>query len=428
MKTSSDPVKRETEASAPKPGASPGGTSSTPVRIISINPDVKDHFGHYLAFERRLADEAARMNLEYLVLGSLMAGRDIQDLIPLHPTFQHNSWATYAPGILRDTSLDYYRCAKDFEQRITAAIKKLGIDDSDTTNIFFMYLAHPRHVAGAIRLGELFGGRHPIVLNLFWLHFIYGFPESKTDTSLRSFFQLNRASRKRNNVHLCHDSELLAEKLAQDIPEPMGHLPMFSVTDFSSLEEQSGENLDLRSTQQLRIVCPSNMRYEKGYDLSCSLASELGRENVEVVLRRVIINSTEKDLIKLAASVTDATFIDGVLDPDQFVRLLAGADVIVLPYRTSEFYSRTSGLFADAMHLGIPMVGTRGTWLGDHIEQFQCGATFEDGSVTDLAEAVAQVLDHLEEFRSNIRRQKSSWLEKNNPRAVLRFLLNYSDP
>lgn len=400
----------------------PGKPRAGGLRLVSLNPEAKDDFGHYLAFERQLARECASRGIDHLVLGSTEATAASCDGLDVVPTFDRNSWRAYATGRLQKL-LDLWRCSRDYPPRILEALRQRP-RRAPGTDFFFMYLAHPRHILAAIALGWRLRGRHPMVLNLFWTHFSHGKPDPGRDFVFRWLLRATRSLRRALNVHLCVDSEVLAERLAADVGEAFDVLPMFSVTDFSALEPSAPERA--APAGKVRVTYPTgSTRTPKGFDLVCRLAGELCREDVELVIRRVTLSWTEPKLMEMADRTSAAKFVEGVLPPRKYLELLASSDVLLLPYRRSEFHSRTSGVFADAMVLAKPMVGTADTWLGDRIEEWGCGETFEDGDVAGMRRALERVIDDLPRYEERIREARSSWLHHNNPGAFLDFLLRH---
>jgi len=407
------------------------GTPTTdkrrPLRIVSLNPEVKGHFGHFLAFEKILARSCAERGIDHLVLGALDADETALRTVHLVPVFDRYTWRPYAAGRFH-RFLDLWRCASDFAPRVRRALDQARDGRPATNDILFMYLAHPRHLAAAIKLGLGLRGSTPIILNLFWTHFSLGTPDAQPDRMLTWFLRLTRPVRRILNIHLCADSDILVQRLSDVAGEPFGLLPMFSVTDFSAVEDDLS-SFDQAPIPRTRVLYPTgNMRLGKGYDLVCHLARQLQREDIELLIRRPANEFTDPKLLELANEISNATVLDGILTPEEYVRLLQDADVVLIPYRRREFYSRTSGIFADAVYLNKPMVGTADTWLGRQIQKIGCGETFEDGDIAGLGAAVERVVDNLPFYVENAKRAREEWLAENSPSKALEFLLTYSRP
>ena len=92
------------------------------------------------------------------------------------------------------------------------------------------------------------------------------------------------------------------------------------------------------------------------------------------------------------------------LDDDEFIKMLSDAAVVVLPYAPKDFSNRTSGLLIDCIHLGIPVVVIRGTWLGNLVSRLRMGVVVSDATGTSLAEGVRKVLARQDKYSAAARR------------------------
>lgn len=74
--------------------------------------------------------------------------------------------------------------------------------------------------------------------------------------------------------------------------------------------------------------------------------------------------------------------LPALLDEEQMVRTIRQCDALVLPYSTGTYEWRGSAMLFDALSMGIPAIGRRGTAFGESIDSFSLGCTFHD--VEDL--------------------------------------------
>lgn len=77
---------------------------------------------------------------------------------------------------------------------------------------------------------------------------------------------------------------------------------------------------------------------------------------------------------------------------DEYSKRLRGTDVMLLPYRKS-YALRVSRVVIEAMLAGVPVITTKGTTLADMTARFRVGMTCEDGSVSDLVEAITRMAE-----------------------------------
>jgi len=57
--------------------------------------------------------------------------------------------------------------------------------------------------------------------------------------------------------------------------------------------------------------------------------------------------------------------IEEALDPHAYIALLANADLLLLPYDGAVYGTRSGGILAESLALGIPAVVPAGCWMED---------------------------------------------------------------
>jgi hypothetical protein len=206
----------------------------------------------------------------------------------------------------------------------------------------------------------------------------------------------------------------------RDTGESMPVLPFFSMMDDTT-------PLPLRAPNgKLRLVYPTGIHpSSKGFDLVLRLAERLQRSDVEIVVRQpgegvrdclpaLTAQGRPRERLRHAAP-----FLSG----GDYRDLIAGSDVVLVPYRRWAFCSRTSGVVHDAALRGKPMVGTADTWIGDCIGELDGGATFPDGDAGAFTAAVNDVVDRLAEWQSRIAKRREAWLRRNNVDAFVQAIV-----
>ena len=89
------------------------------------------------------------------------------------------------------------------------------------------------------------------------------------------------------------------------------------------------------------------------------------------------------------------TLIPEKLSVPEYGVLLHHLDVILLPYVSDTYREATSGIFAEALALGKPVVVPEGTWMARELKATGAGLEFARGAPADLAAKVlAVVRDH----------------------------------
>ncbi|MFH7321495.1 FkbM family methyltransferase, partial [Desulfurivibrio sp. D14AmB] len=140
------------------------------------------------------------------------------------------------------------------------------------------------------------------------------------------------------------------------------------------------------------------------------------------IIRHAPTFSTPGELAKPLSGIEGVEVVEGELTDDEFLKLFARSDIVVLPYTPDAFALRTSGLLIDAMYFGIPCVVIRGTWLGNLTERFGNGAVVDELSATSLVAGVREVAADYESYRLRAREAGKKYFLNNSWSAFSRFL------
>lgn len=82
---------------------------------------------------------------------------------------------------------------------------------------------------------------------------------------------------------------------------------------------------------------------------------------------------------------------DGSPDRPQYSERFIGA-LVLAPYEQRRFAGAVSGVVLDALLHGAPVIATRGTWPGAQVERFGAGVTIDTRTPAALADAVDGIL------------------------------------
>ncbi len=113
----------------------------------------------------------------------------------------------------------------------------------------------------------------------------------------------------------------------------------------------------------------------------------------------------------------------GVL-ADEYTRLLAKADCMVLPYRNSSYYARVSQVATECNCICTPIIYTKGGWLEETVSGYGAGIGIEDESVDSL---VAAILNMQKEYNAYQAAAKTVMLQARtyySPQHFVSILLN----
>ncbi|WOO40962.1 glycosyltransferase [Rubellicoccus peritrichatus] len=392
--------------------------------LLSLNPDLKGRFGHYLHFDRKLRNAAQQCDVDLLTLASRDVDLKAEDADwPVIPFF---SLPIFHSNKSNNHNKPYREWATGFCREIEILIDVLKRSDKKKTIRVFLYMSTPRAVGEFIN--ALSNVDLPHVEWIFNLTSIYPktYPmEAALKDAriglMRYLVTMAPSLERLYRIRLITDTDEL-RKLLGFSSEKLPVLPMFGITELET------DAVNASEVKKPRVLYPSNAQSLKGYSLLPEVARKV-EERIpgacQIILRtHAPIGREQDEMAELTQSIPKSvTQIDGVLDEKDYRELLTSTNVLLLPYRAEAFYARTSGQLVDALTLGIPMVATRETWSGRIVEMTGYGETFSDGSVEEMADAVVKVVQNLESYRNGCRKAAEEWLAENTPEKVISLLL-----
>lgn len=388
-------------------------------RVVTINPDWVDDFGHYSQYDRRLAEavKQERGDLISVVNAGLEAGSSGLGTVRC---FSEQSWVPTHASSRGDVHL--------FERELEGLLESYAALDSTTPTAFAMYVSSAWHVTSFVRLRVKFAQLPwTFTPNLFLSHqeLLQAdlSPTSEPPCSARVLGMTSNL-RARLGIKIFADSVRLQRAIHRHTGEAAGLWPMFSTTSIPQGPAVANRVDDLRD--HIRVYCPANAQLAKGYDLLPQLARAAtpgDRRIWDLVTRSVVRPNTPHTLRQAAEALEKLTVaLSGVLSDEEYLEAFRSADVILIPYRFVPFASRTSAVLSDAILLGKPVVATSGTWAGNWVEELGVGVTFQDGDVQDMLRAIRHVCAHIDHYREATEVARSGWAEMHSPVKLAELL------
>jgi glycosyltransferase involved in cell wall biosynthesis len=381
-------------------------------RLVSLNPDLEDEFGHYQLYDAAIRKAAAHDGGDVVTLSSTAFVSEEPWIVP---AFTDNSWS-----VRRDSPEVHIA---RFRDEFRNAYELIAKHADQVPTAIYLYVGSERHLVEMADVVARLGPRIPILVNLFYSHRdLYEVEHRTAGPAVGMGLALTRSFREGLGVYAFVDSDGLQRLMARFFEEDLPLWPMFSV---SSIGPTTSEKTSAGAMNRaLTVYAPGNLQFAKGYDLVSELSERLARHpdrhGITLIARSYFRHGTNNALRRHADKLAQhAKIIDGLLSDEEYAAAFSEADVILVPYRVSHFGTRTSAVISDAARSGKPVVATRGTWIGDVVERYDMGATFNDGDVADFEEAVWRVARHFDYYKSRAMDTSRRWDAEHNPRLLV---------
>jgi glycosyltransferase involved in cell wall biosynthesis len=242
------------------------------------------------------------------------------------------------------------------------------------------------------------------------------------------FFKLFQHSYRKGSVLYISDSEELAEEYGSISNRRVVVVPIPHIPDRHKMVRTTSPD-----TKPATIVYLGGAREEKGFYLLPEAIKHVlekdGTSGVRFIIQsfvgkgagRIILKSIA-ELNKLGNSVVT---IDRCFDTAEYYELMSLADAIIIPYRAPFYYSRTSGIFSEALGMGKPVIVPEGTWMQRQLLRFDgAGTTFRDNDPHSLADAVLSLLKDRSAMQEKALQSSTAWLKYHNPSNYIDILLD----
>ena len=239
-------------------------------------------------------------------------------------------------------------------------------------------------VVEVVALSEYFRGdpQSPqATWHLLFRHQLYtaeeGAPRDDTSRPLRNAFRSFRESLAGHRVYFYADTDDLVD-----------HYNRLGVFEFHPLPVPISPQYHAQrrvgtSAAPLRISYVGDARREKGYQYLPRVVADLRAEYLATGQAEFLIQSnfsipagvpeTVVARAQLEAMLRDhVTLITQPLDPNEYRALVLGAHIILLPYDRTAYYAGSSGILAEALAAGVPVVVPAGTWMAAQLRPPIC--------------------------------------------------------
>jgi len=400
------PLRRRTSSQITVPTET--AVSSRP-RLVSLTPDWIDDFGHFGPFERRIHDVAADAGFDHLAFAS--AG--------LEPV---SEWEVPA---FTDPLTGEAVVSSKFEVQLRTALKAAALGPG---SVVMLYGGDVWYLPSVLEVAR----HHPttrFIVNLMrsheWIASALQEPNPWA-RGLAGLLKVCLAAAHETNVEVTVDTGALGRDVELLTGHSLDTWPMVALGSSSSQQTSQAH----AGERPIHVLSPVYAQKRKGFGDVVGLSEQL-KTRSELNEVRLSARSAPQplgfppDIDQLLNDFLDngGDLIQGHLSDAGYADLMASADVVLVPYRTRPFRTRTSGVVLDALLGGKPVVTVRGTWAGDLVESYEAGATYEEGDIEQLVTAISDVISDLNVLSERVRGLRETVAAEFSPERLIEFMI-----
>ena len=124
---------------------------------------------------------------------------------------------------------------------------------------------------------------------------------------------------------------------------------------------------------------------------------------------------TQDQLRRMAAADARVTVHEGALNDAAFQAVPAATDLLLCPYNPDYYRAALSGVVAEGIASGVPLVVPGGTLMAETAIRNGCGVAFETFTVPSIARAVTAALDGIDGLAGAALREATRWAGAGRP-------------
>jgi glycosyltransferase involved in cell wall biosynthesis len=405
----------------------PGRGHAPPVHGLCVAaPWLRSFEGHFFNYTHAVQTGAREHGLEFRVLGGSDPVPEVAAALPFTEVFRPLPSAR--PTGLRALTgpvVNYARFAADL-----ATIDRRSLTPDW---LLFVETTYHNHLFAWVRwLRGFEAGRAPRVA--FMLRYDYRNAERgtwrRTAPLMRLALGRLRGLAGHQTIRLVTDSAILAREYSELTSLPVAELPIPHTPGIPSAPAPPPP------ADALRVVAPGRSMVTKGLDVLVEAIEELHAtgelsrfhftlQDYAAAFRGPEVPALIERLRRLGSP--RIRIVDRPLSESEYYELVAGADLVALPFRREVYAASTSGGFVEALALGKPVVVTAGTWMSAELERSGAGLTCADRSGPDLARALREAWGSRTALAARAAAARPTWLAYHNPRSLVARLLEAFD-
>ena len=392
-------------------------------RLFIADPNLKSLHGHYYGYAARVARAAEALGVQPVILGSMSL--DLPTVTPpVLPSFTNDYWQEMVPEV-RDPYLHLAERARQFAHELGFILEQWGANADDA---LFLPYANLVELDGLGRVADRMGHSVPRLALLFRRELDEqgldaGVGPRTIGALLRHSLSTLQALPAGTRVRVFTDSDVLTDDYTERLHTRVQTAPIPVDGRFTALAGP-------RQPAPIVISYFGDARGEKGYQRLPGLAERLWPSLTGGHVRLVAQSNFNvpggepgmAEARRALAECRGVELLDVPLHDDEYALYLGESHLVLLPYEAERYGARTSGILAEAVHAGVPMVVPEGTWLSEQLRRHGAGVTFDPRHSGAFEDAVERALGTLTDLLTRAADRRSAFVAFHNPDRLARFV------
>jgi hypothetical protein len=232
------------------------------------------------------------------------------------------------------------------------------------------------------------------------------------------------AAADRRRLLFCSHTRGLSAEISSLLGQPLGVAPVPEI--YKGMETLAAAR-PARLDRPPRVAVLGGARMEKGSLRVRPVVQACRRRRLALEFRVHLVNEllapAEFEDLAAVAGEPGVTVVRGPLSRQEYLRLLAESDVLLLPYDRLPYRQRPSGTLAEAVGCGMPVVVPDGIWAAEQVEEgMAAGVVYEGDDAEAIAEALGRCAAAIEPLRAQARALAPSWMRTHSAQAFLDWM------
>jgi glycosyltransferase involved in cell wall biosynthesis len=372
--------------------------------LVLVDPSLRSYNGHFLTYDASIAAEIQHRGQDCIVFAS----KTVQDVA--------SSGLKIIPCFSQGLEEPSPNLSEIFFEELTEGAAIVG---NPSAAIYFLHTCTPAQIEPAARFIKSAADCRLIILLRYSPTINPMYPDCALVERYRNALQSIVAHDVQDRVRLVTDSILLSDeyRLLTDLPIHLVPIPHVGI---------SRTEIDHHPAT---LVYLGNARSSKGFSYLQHLVAAIRPELLSgqwafEIQANVMFARDDESVIAIPVLRNEPVKLwESELSLDEYSALLVRAALVVIPYSTSWYHSQSSGVFAEAIGAGKPVVVPRGTWMADQLRFTGAGITFAPGDRADLVRATREAMDNIASLTGNAGALQPTWTAIHNPKAFVQALL-----